>query len=53
MEFFYYICIKEKTVMKIINSKKLEDFIKKHADASNAIEKWVQKNRGCELEKSQ
>lgn len=29
--------------MKIIDSEKLEDFIKKHADANNAIEKWVEK----------
>lgn len=29
--------------MKIIDSEKLEEFIKKHADASNAIEKWVEK----------
>ena len=29
--------------MKIIGSEKLEDFIKKHADARNAIEKWVEK----------
>jgi mRNA interferase HigB len=32
-----------KRVMKIIDSEKLEDFIKKHADANNAIEKWVEK----------
>ena len=25
------------------DSEKLEDFIKKHADANNAIEKWVEK----------
>ena len=30
--------------MKIIDSEKLEDFIKKHADANNAIEKWVASN---------
>lgn len=29
--------------MKIIDSEKLEDFIKKHADANNAIQKWVEK----------
>lgn len=29
--------------MKIIDSEKLEEFIKKHADANNAIGKWVEK----------
>lgn len=29
--------------MKIIDAEKLEDFIRKHADASNAIEKWIEK----------
>ena len=38
-----YLCIKQKEVMKIIDSEKLEEFINKHADASNAIEKWVEK----------
>ena len=27
--------------MKIINSELLNDFVRKHADARNAIEKWV------------
>lgn len=29
--------------MKIIDAEKLEDFIRKHTDASNAIEKWIEK----------
>lgn len=40
---FPYLCINQKGIMKIIDSEKLEDFIKKHADANNAIQKWVEK----------
>lgn len=28
--------------MKIIDSEKLEKFIRKHADADKAIQKWIQ-----------
>ena len=40
---FFVSLYQTKEVMKIIDSEKLEEFIKKHADASNAIEKWVEK----------
>lgn len=28
--------------MKIIDAEKLEKFVKKHADAENAIERWIE-----------
>ena len=38
--------------MKIIDSEKLEKFIRKHADADKAIQKWIEICEAANLEKS-